>query len=151
MQTISERAVHIDDRISKVFVIAIAVIFGLIFLNALFLGKGGLFAPVATPAPIPVATAAPSATPAPSRGARRVGSAVRHARVRRLRGTVRDAATSRDRASPRRPRPRSVGSDRGAIRSASPATSPSRRAERSAGAPSIGVPRPRRRGVSSTA
>ena len=56
MQTISERAVHIDDRISKVFVIAIAVIFGLIFLNALFLGKGGLFTPVATPAPIPVAT-----------------------------------------------------------------------------------------------
>ncbi len=46
--------------------IAIAVVFGLIFLNALFLGKGGLFAPVPTPAPIPVVTPAPSASPAAS-------------------------------------------------------------------------------------
>lgn len=64
--TASERAVHIDDRISKVFVLGVAAIFALIFLNALFLGSGGLFAPVATPTPIPVATPAPSVTPAPS-------------------------------------------------------------------------------------
>ncbi len=65
-QTASERAVHIDDRISKVFVLGIAAIFVLIFLNALLVGKGGLLTPVATPTPIPSATAAPSASPVAS-------------------------------------------------------------------------------------
>jgi len=66
VQTVSERAVHIDDRISKIFVIGIAAIFGLIFLNALFLGKGGLFTAAPTPTPVASATPAPSLTAAPS-------------------------------------------------------------------------------------
>jgi len=31
--TASERAVHIDDRISKIFVAGVAIVFGLIFMN----------------------------------------------------------------------------------------------------------------------
>jgi hypothetical protein len=73
--TPSEAAVHIDDRISKVFVVGIAVAFGLIFLNALLLGQGGLLAPqpappatppaVVTPTPTPAASPTPAATPTP--------------------------------------------------------------------------------------
>ena len=72
VQTASDRAVHIDDRIPKFFVAGVAVVFAVIILNALFLGQGGLFAPVPTPTPIstaaPGASASPagSSTPAPS-------------------------------------------------------------------------------------
>jgi hypothetical protein len=75
LPTPSESAVRIDDRISQVFVIGIAVAFGLIFLNALLLGQGGLLAPppappatppaVATPTPTPAASPTPIATPTP--------------------------------------------------------------------------------------
>ena len=70
VQTASDIAVHIDDRVSVIFVIGVIVIFGLIFLNAVALGKGGLLSPLATPRPIPsaspVASAAPSASPVAS-------------------------------------------------------------------------------------
>ncbi len=66
VQTASERAVHIDDRISKIFVLGVAAVFGLIFLNALLLGTGGLFASKPVPTAVPAASAVPSASPAPS-------------------------------------------------------------------------------------
>lgn len=67
--TPSELAVRIDDRISKIFVAAIATVFALIFLYALLLGRGGLLTPKRTPAPVPVATPAASITPAPTASA----------------------------------------------------------------------------------
>jgi hypothetical protein len=65
--TSSASAVHIDDRASQVFVIGVAVVFVLIFLNALLLGQGGLLTPLLTPPATPpaVVTPAPGATPTP--------------------------------------------------------------------------------------
>jgi hypothetical protein len=64
--TPSEQAVHIDDRISKLFVTAAVLVFVLIFLNAILLGHGGAFAPKPTPTPTPAATATPSPSPSSS-------------------------------------------------------------------------------------
>ncbi len=67
--TASDVAVHIDDRVSKGFVIAVAALFVLAFLYPLFLGHGGLFTPIVTPAPTAVPaieTPPPTASPAPS-------------------------------------------------------------------------------------
>jgi hypothetical protein len=60
-QTPSEKAVHIDDRVSKVFVILVVAVFVGIYLYALLFGLGGFLTtgPTATPAPSPVATASP--------------------------------------------------------------------------------------------
>jgi hypothetical protein len=62
----SDQAVHIDDRISKLYVIATVVVFLLIFLNGLLLGRGGALSPAPTPTPVPSATVAPSASPSGS-------------------------------------------------------------------------------------
>ena len=53
----AETLPYVDDRLSKVWVVLIAVVFGLLFLNALFLGQGGFI--TATPSPSP----SPSETP----------------------------------------------------------------------------------------
>ena len=52
-QTASDIAVHVDDRASAIFVIAVIAIFVLILLNAVVLGKGGLLTPIPSPKPIP--------------------------------------------------------------------------------------------------
>jgi hypothetical protein len=62
----AEQAVHIDDRISKLFVVAAVLVFALIFLNAMLLGRGGALSPAPTPTPTPAATASPSASSSPS-------------------------------------------------------------------------------------
>jgi hypothetical protein len=62
----SEQAVHIDDRISKLFVAGTVAVFVLIFLNGLLLGRGGALVPEPTPTPVPSVTAAPSASPSAS-------------------------------------------------------------------------------------
>ena len=59
--TVSERAVHVREDVSKVFVIGAVAVFAVILLNALLLGNGGLLD--AKP------TASPSASAAPSAGA----------------------------------------------------------------------------------
>jgi hypothetical protein len=58
--TVSEQAVHIDDRISKLFVAGTVAVFVLILLNGLLLGRNGALSPTPTPTPVPSATAAPS-------------------------------------------------------------------------------------------
>jgi hypothetical protein len=52
-QTASDIAVHVDDRASAIFVIAVIAVFVLILLNAVVLGKGGLLTPIPSPKPIP--------------------------------------------------------------------------------------------------
>src|SRR6478735_3749187 len=50
--SVSEQAVHVNDRASAVFVIVVVAVFALIFVNALLLGHKGLFSgllPHATP------------------------------------------------------------------------------------------------------
>ena len=73
--SLSEQAVHINDRASAVFVLAMVGVFVAIFGYALLFGQGGFVSnllptptPVVTPVPTPTAapTAAPSVTPAPS-------------------------------------------------------------------------------------
>ena len=58
--TPSEKAVHVREDVSKVFVIAAVAVFVAILLNGLLFGTGGLFTPIATPSPSP--SAAPSAS-----------------------------------------------------------------------------------------
>jgi hypothetical protein len=58
--TPSEKAVHVREDVSKVFVIGAVAVFVAILLNGLLLGTGGLFTPIATPTPSP--SAAPSAS-----------------------------------------------------------------------------------------
>jgi len=73
--SISEQAVHIGDRASAVFVLAMVGVFVAIFGYALLFGQGGFVSnllptptPVVTPAPTAAPTAAPTpvATPAPT-------------------------------------------------------------------------------------
>jgi hypothetical protein len=52
-QTASDIAVHVDDRASAIFVMAVIAVFVLILLNAVVLGKGGLLTPIPSPKPIP--------------------------------------------------------------------------------------------------
>jgi hypothetical protein len=66
--SISDQAVHINDRASAVFVLAMIGVFVAIFGYALLFGQGGfvtnlLPTPVVTPAPTPVPSAAPTAAP----------------------------------------------------------------------------------------
>jgi hypothetical protein len=65
----SEQAVHIDDRISKWFVAAAVVVFVLIFLNGMLLGRGGALSPAPTPSPTPATTATPAPTASASASA----------------------------------------------------------------------------------
>jgi len=71
----SDQAVHIDDRISKLFVVATVVVFLLIFLNGLLLGRGGALSQSPSPRPVPTATAPPSAGPSGSASPAASGSA----------------------------------------------------------------------------
>src|SRR5919197_489629 len=61
-------AVHIDDRVSKVFVIGSVVVFVLILLNGVLLGSGGFLSATATPPPSSAASPPPTG-PAPASGA----------------------------------------------------------------------------------
>ena len=61
--TVSEQAVHINDRASAVFVIVVVAVFAVIFLNALLLGHRGTFSGLF---PTPVVTEEPQATEEPS-------------------------------------------------------------------------------------
>ena len=72
VQTASDIAVHVDDRVSAIFVIGVIAVFVLIFLNALVLGKGGLLTPIPTPKPVASlapASVAPSAAASPAASA----------------------------------------------------------------------------------
>jgi hypothetical protein len=60
--SISEQAVHINDRASAVFVLAMIGVFVAIFGYALLFGQGG-FVSNMLPTPTPVITPAPTATP----------------------------------------------------------------------------------------
>jgi hypothetical protein len=67
---VAEPAIRINDRASKIFVIATVAVFALIFLNGMLLGTGGTFRPYITPSPAPSVSASPSVaaseSPAPS-------------------------------------------------------------------------------------
>lgn len=58
-----EPAPYLDDPWSKVFVVAVILVFALVFANAFLLGKGGLL--TATPSPTPAPVVTPSPSPAP--------------------------------------------------------------------------------------
>jgi hypothetical protein len=64
--TPSERAVHISDRASQVFVLAATLTFIGILVYALAGGAGGFFTPVATPSPSVEVSESPSASPSAS-------------------------------------------------------------------------------------
>jgi len=64
--TPSDVAVHIDDRISKIFVLVTVAIFVLILLNGLLLGHGGLLASKPTPTPVASESTAPSSSASPA-------------------------------------------------------------------------------------
>jgi hypothetical protein len=59
-------SLRIRDRASTLFVAASIVFFVGVFANAIFLGHGGLFAPLPTPTPVPSLTPTPSLTPSPT-------------------------------------------------------------------------------------
>jgi len=73
-------ALRIHDRASSLFVLLAVAVFGLILLNGIVLGTGGLLTPIPTPTvvpsitPGPSPTAVPSATPAASATAAPSGS-----------------------------------------------------------------------------
>lgn len=59
-----DESLRIKDRASALFVLLVVAVFGIIVLNALVLGKGGLLTPLATPAlPTPIVTPAPTVAP----------------------------------------------------------------------------------------
>lgn len=64
--TPSEIAVRIDDRISKLFVIAVTGTFVAILAYGLLFGSAGLFTPLPTPVPSPSPSAGASASPSAS-------------------------------------------------------------------------------------
>jgi hypothetical protein len=65
---VPERAIRVDDRISKAFVLLTVAVFAAILLNAVFLGVGGVFTPYVSPSPELSASpsAAVSASPSAS-------------------------------------------------------------------------------------
>jgi hypothetical protein len=54
---------YVDDRFSKIWVAAIVGVFALIFLNAIFLGNGGILTTSPSPSPVVTQSASPSASP----------------------------------------------------------------------------------------
>lgn len=65
--SVSEQAVHVDDRFSSWFVIAMVAIFVAILAYGVLLGRGGIITDVlATPKPVPTITIAPSPTATPT-------------------------------------------------------------------------------------
>jgi hypothetical protein len=71
----SEQAVHIDDRVSKLFVAGTVAVFVLILLNGLLLGRNGALVPTPIPSPVPSATVGPSVSPSASGSPGASGSA----------------------------------------------------------------------------
>ena len=71
--SVSEQAVHVNDRASAVFVIVVVAVFALIFVNALFLGHKGLFSGL-LPHSTPVASEPVPASGEPSASASAVAS-----------------------------------------------------------------------------
>ena len=65
--TPSDQAVHIDDRVSKAFVLVAVAVFAIIFANAMLLGKGGTFA-APSPSPSEAASESPATSESPSPG-----------------------------------------------------------------------------------
>lgn len=61
---VPERAIRVEDRISKIFVLGTVGVFLVIMLNGVFFGVGGVFTPFVSPTPAP--TASPSAVVSPS-------------------------------------------------------------------------------------
>ena len=65
--SVAEEAVHITDRASAVFVIGVTLVFVVILLNGMLLGKRGFITQaLATPKPTPGVTASPVASASPS-------------------------------------------------------------------------------------
>jgi cytoskeletal protein RodZ len=56
---VPERAIRVEDRISKIFVLGTVGVFLVILLNGVFFGVGGVLTPFVSPTPAP--TASPSA------------------------------------------------------------------------------------------
>lgn len=69
LPTPSDQAVHIDDRISKIFVLAAVGVFVLIILNGLLLGRGGTLSASPSPSPVASVSASPAASTSPSSSA----------------------------------------------------------------------------------
>jgi hypothetical protein len=65
--SIAEQAVHIDDRISAIYVLAAIAVFVAILLYGIVAGNGGLLtsppSPSPSPSPVPSASAEPSPSP----------------------------------------------------------------------------------------
>lgn len=61
--SVSERAVHLDDRASALFVLAIVATFVGIFLYGMLAGSSGFFTPLPTETPFVEETESPSASP----------------------------------------------------------------------------------------
>jgi hypothetical protein len=64
--TPSERAVHIDDRASQIFVIAVTATFLGVLLYGMLAGAGGFFTPVRSPSPTASQEPSSSASASPS-------------------------------------------------------------------------------------
>jgi hypothetical protein len=62
----AETLPYVDDRVSKVWVIAIALAFAALFFNAFFLGQGGFLTATPSPSPSPSVTVSPSPGGSPS-------------------------------------------------------------------------------------
>lgn len=63
---VPDRAIHINDRASKVFVLLAAVAFAVILLNGMLFGVGGAFTPYVSPSPSPSPSPSVSASPSSS-------------------------------------------------------------------------------------
>jgi hypothetical protein len=59
---------YVDDPVSRWWVVAVAVVFGLVFLYAILLGQGSLTQPKPTPTPVPtpIFTTLPTVSPTPA-------------------------------------------------------------------------------------
>jgi hypothetical protein len=62
----AETLPYVDDRVSKVWVILIALAFAALFFNALFLGQGGFLTATPSPSPSPNVTLSPSPDGSPT-------------------------------------------------------------------------------------
>jgi hypothetical protein len=62
----AETLPYVDDRVSKVWVVLIALAFAALFFNALFLGQGGFLTATPSPSPSPSVTVPPSPGESPS-------------------------------------------------------------------------------------
>ncbi len=65
---------YIDDRVSKLWVLLIVVVFAGIFLYGVLLGRAGLLAPSPTESPVPGLSPSPGASPLGSPSPSPVGS-----------------------------------------------------------------------------